>query len=201
MLLFCNYKTHTVAADDKGKKKKALGEGKRIMYTAHHPCWDAKNRDGLPAECEFDYSVIAAIIEDCAEEQKSLPEKKTPDFMDIPEGTPEQLEFNTQTDNTGKTEEKPPHTEPDKPVPKGSIFHVDERIPKALRDLMEEKLVSEEEIQHVVADRGYYPKSTPILNYDPDFISGVLVGAWPQVYGMIEKLRETYEIPFEDDKK
>lgn len=202
MLLFCNYKTHTVAADDKGKKKKALGEGKRIMYTAHHPCWDAKNRDGLPAECEFDYSVIAAIIEDSTEEQKSLPKMpKTPDFMDIPEGTPEQLEFNTQTDNTGKTEERPPHTEPDKPVPKGSIFHVDERIPRALRDLMEEKLVSEEEIQHVVADRGYYPKSTPILNYDPDFISGVLVGAWPQVYGMIEKLRETYEIPFEENKK
>ena len=202
MLLFCNYKTHTVAADDKGKKKKALGGGKRIMYTAHHPCWDAKNRDGLPAKCEFDYSVIAAIIEDRTEEQKSLPKMpKTPDFMDIPDGTPERLEFNTQTDNTGKTEEKPPHTEPDKPVPKGSIFHVDERIPKALRDLMEEKLVSEEEIQHVVADRGYYPKSTPILNYDPDFISGVLVGAWPQVYGMIEKLRETYEIPFEEDKK
>ena len=204
MLLFCNYKTHTVAADDKGKKKKALGEGKRIMYTAHHPCWDAKNRDGLPAECEFDYSVIAAIIEDRTEEQKqkSLPEEKTPDFMDIPEGTPEQMEFDTSPMQAAeKTEEKPPHTASDNPIPKDSVFHVDERIPKALRDLMEEKLVSEEEIQHVVADRGYYPKSTPILNYDPDFISGVLVGAWPQVYGMIEKLRETYEIPFEEDKK
>ena len=78
---------------------------------------------------------------------------------------------------------------------------MDERIPKALRDLMEEKLVSEEEIQAVVADRGYYPRSTPILNYDPDFVSGVLVGAWGQVYGMIEKLRESYEIPFDEDKK
>lgn len=211
MLLFCNYKTHTVAVDDKGKKHKAMG-GKRVMYTSHHPCWDAKNRYGLPEECEFDYGVISGIIErETSTDQTKTqepdhapvkPEKeKTPDFMDIPDGIPEQLEFNTQTDNTGKTEEKPPHTEPDKPVPKGSIFHVDERIPKALRDLMEEKLVSEEEIQHVVADRGYYPKSTPILNYDPDFISGVLVGAWPQVYGMIEKLRETYEIPFEKDKK
>ena len=66
---------------------------------------------------------------------------------------------------------------------------------------MEEKLVSEEEIQQVVADRGYYPKSTPILNYDPNFISGVLVGAWEQVYSMIEKLRDAYEIPFDEDKK
>lgn len=209
MLLFCNYKTHTVAVDDKGKKHKAMG-GKRVMYTAHHPCWDAKNRYGLPEECEFDYGVISGIIGSGKENEKQVPEvnppqtkteeKKTPVFMEIPDGTPEQMEFDTSP-SAGKTEEKPPHTEPEKPIPKGSAFHVDERIPKALRDLMEEKLVSEEEIQAVVADRGYYPRATPILNYDPDFVSGVLVGAWGQVYGMIEKLRESYEIPFDEDKK
>ena len=210
MLLFCNYKTHTVAVDDKGKKHKAMG-GKRVMYTSHHPCWDAKNRYGLPEECEFDYGVISGIIERGTstdqvktqepEKAPATPEKeKTPDFMDIPEGSQEQIEFDTSP-SADKTEEKPSHTEPEKPIPKSSAFHVDERIPKALRDLMEEKLVSEEEIQAVVADRGYYPRSTPILNYDPDFVSGVLVGAWGQVYGMIEKLRESYEIPFDEDKK
>lgn len=56
MLLFVNYKTYSVAVDDKGKKHKAQG-GKRIMYTSHHPCWDAKNRYGLPEECEFDYGI------------------------------------------------------------------------------------------------------------------------------------------------
>lgn len=81
---------------------------------------------------------------------------------------------------------------------KDSVFHVDERIPKALRDLMEGKLVSEDEIQTVVAGKGYYPQTTPIINYDPDFISGVLVGAWPQVFAMIQQLRENYEIPFEE---
>lgn len=212
MLLFCNYKTHTVAVDDKGKKHKAMG-GKRVMYTSHHPCWDAKNRYGLPEECEFDYGVISWIIESgmlndpvkVQEPEKTsvLPEKdKTPDFMNIPEGVPEQLAFDdTSSDKQEKAEEKPPHTEPDKPVPRSSAFHVRESIPKALRDLMEEKLVSEEEIQQVVADRGYYPRSTPITNYDPDFVSGVLVGAWGQVYGMIEKLRESYEIPFDENKK
>ena len=211
MLLFCNYKTHTVAVDDKGKKHKAMG-GKRVMYTSHHPCWDAKNRYGLPEECEFDYGVISRIVENgmlndpvkVQEPEKTsvLPEKdKTPDFMNIPEGVSEQMAFDTSPDKQEKAEEKPPHTEPDKPVPRSSAFHVRESIPKALRDLMEEKLVSEEEIQQVVADRGYYPRSTPITNYDPDFVSGVLVGAWGQVYGMIEKLRESYEIPFDEDKK
>ena len=212
MLLFCNYKTHTVAVDDKGKKHKAMG-GKRVMYTTHHPCWDAKNRYGLPDECEFDYNVISEIIEkgpsaDHTKTQAPVQhsaesdKKDTSDFMDIPEGSPEQMEFDTNSpEEQEKAEEKPPHTEPDKPVPRSSAFHVRESIPKALRDLMEEKLVSEEEIQQVVADRGYYPRSTPITNYDPDFVSGVLVGAWGQVYGMIEKLRESYEIPFDEDKK
>lgn len=210
MLLFCNYKTHTVAVDDKGKKHKAMG-GKRVMYTSHHPCWDAKNRYGLPEECEFDYGVISRIIENGminnpvnVQEPKTsaISDKdKTPDFMNIPEGVPEQMAFDTSPDKQEKTEEKPPHTEPDKSVPRSSAFHVRESIPKALRDLMEEKLVSEEEIQQVVADRGYYPRSTPITNYDPDFVSGVLVGAWGQVYGMIEKLRESYEIPFDENKK
>lgn len=204
MLLFANYKTYSVAVDDKGKKHKAQG-GKRVMYTTHHPCWDAKNRYGLSDECAFDYGVIAGILEEntggTPQRQEEKPAQPTQDdFMEIPEGAAEQMEFDTSP-SPGKPEGKPPHTGSDKPVPKDSVFHVDERIPKALRDLMEEKLVSEEEIQQVVADRGYYPRSTPILNYDPDFVSGVLVGAWGQVYGMIEKLRASYEIPFEEDKK
>lgn len=210
MLLFANYKTYSVAVDDKGKKHKAQG-GKRVMYTNHHPCWDAKNRYGLPDECEFNYSVIAGIIgnekvtdtgvrnvEKPAQEQHEQ-KTETPDFMKIPEESPEQMEFDTSSSDV-KVNENPPHTELDKPVPKSSeLFHVDERIPKALRDLMEEKLVSEEELQKVVAKQGYYPQSTPILNYDPDFILGVLVGAWPQVYQMIKELRESYEIPFDEN--
>ncbi len=210
MLLFANYKTYSVAVDDKGKKHKAQG-GKRVMYTNHHPCWDAKNRYGLPDECEFDYSAIAGIIgnekitdtgtrnvEKPVQEQHEQ-KTETPDFMKIPEESPEQMEFDTSSSDV-KVNENPPHTEPDKPVPKSSeLFRVDERIPKALRDLMEEKLVSEEELQKVVAKQGYYPQSTPILNYDPDFISGVLVGAWPQVYQMIKELRESYEIPFDEN--
>ena len=204
MLLFCNYKTYSVAVDDKGKKHKAQG-GKRVMYTSHHPCWDAKNRYGLPDECEFDYSVLAPIIEGSTKQPVPKTEQKqesfADSFMDIPENAPEQMEFNTSPSKEPVEEEKKPDEKPpqeSKPLPQNSAFKVSEKIPKALRDLMEEKLVSEEEIQKVVSQRGYYPEATPITNYDPKFISGVLVGAWPQVYGMIEKLRETYEIPFDN---
>ena len=32
------------------------------MYTTHHPCWDAKNRDDLPEELPLDYSAIAHLF-------------------------------------------------------------------------------------------------------------------------------------------
>lgn len=201
MLLFCNYKTYSIAVDDKGKKHKAQG-GKRVMYTCHHPCWDAKNRYGLPDECEFDYGVIAGIIEQTASEvQQQKPAPETPPAPKAPEPVTPSAEGKQMDLNDLKTEKQPKKEatpSQDASVPKGSVFHVDERLPKALRDLMEDKLVSEDEIQTVVAGKGYYPQTTPIINYDPDFISGVLVGAWPQVFAMIQQLRENYEIPFEE---
>lgn len=70
MLLFANYKTYVIE-DSKTKSKKASG-GKRVMYTSHHPCWDAKNRYGLEDCLPFDYSEIAKII---GEEQKAITSK------------------------------------------------------------------------------------------------------------------------------
>lgn len=60
MVLFANYKTYVIE-DDKTKSKKAQG-GKRVMYTSHHPCWDAKNRYGLPECIDFNYEEIAPIV-------------------------------------------------------------------------------------------------------------------------------------------
>lgn len=201
MLLFANYKTYSVAVDKQGKKHKAQG-GKRIMYTSHHPCWDAKNRYGLPESCEFDYGAIRHIVEgetgtqpESKKEEKvpvqktiekptKQEENKLPDFMKLPEAdADETLDF-----HTGKPQEQK------EAIPEA--FKLSESIPKALRDLMEVNLVSEEEIQTVVSNKGYFPKDTPIQNYPGEFISGVLVGAWKQVYSCIQELRKNYEIPF-----
>jgi hypothetical protein len=59
MVLFANYKT-VLVADENGKKK-AQG-GRRVLYTTHHPCWDAKNRHGLPDELELSYKPLAGVI-------------------------------------------------------------------------------------------------------------------------------------------
>lgn len=64
MVLFLNYKTFVVTTET--NVKKAQG-GKRVIYTSHHPCWDAKNRHGLPDEIELDFKNIAHLFKAGAE--------------------------------------------------------------------------------------------------------------------------------------
>ena len=72
-----------------------------------------------------------------------------------------------------------------------------DNLPRALKDLMIEHSVSEWDIQNAVASKGYYTSDTPVEKYDPGFIQGVLVGAWQQVYRMIQEIRDKMEIPFQ----
>lgn len=59
MLLFCNYKTFVVTTEN--NTKKAQG-GKRVMYTTHNPCWDAKNRFNLPDELDLSINTISHLF-------------------------------------------------------------------------------------------------------------------------------------------
>ena len=59
ILLFLNYKTFVVQTDTNTNKVQG---GKRVMYTSHHPCWDAKNRYGLPEMLDLDYKYIAHLF-------------------------------------------------------------------------------------------------------------------------------------------
>ena len=76
MVLFTNYKTILVA--DENGKKKAQG-GQRVMYTTHHPCWDAKNRHGLEDELPLDYKSIQAAIEPPEAEKPAITAPKPED--------------------------------------------------------------------------------------------------------------------------
>ena len=162
MLLFANYKTVAVATDDKGKKFKAQG-GKRVMYATHHPCWDAKNRHGLPDVMPFDYAQVAQLFAPAAVQPE--PANAEDAFKDMLDETPD----------------KPPAAA----VPEG--------VPAPLADLMRQNQVSEEEIRLAVSQRGYFPFDMPLGNYPEDFIKGVLIGAWEQVYNMILNNRD---LPF-----
>ena len=93
MLLFCNYQTFVVTSDN--DTKKAQG-GKRVIYTAHHPAWDAKTRIALPEVVDLDYSKIAFAFE---------PEKKTPPPAAEPEESPYE-QFRQVMAESGVTEDE-----------------------------------------------------------------------------------------------
>ena len=209
MVLFANYKTWSVAVDDKGKKRKAQG-GARVMYTSHNPCWDAKNRYDLPEEVPFDYSSIKHIIEPAAGSRQ--PDQKQPHACAQPE--------KPDTASSAPAQDKRPDRKPDtesavqetmkfeaqqeeKPDDgmENSLWMPDERIPKTLRDLMIENHVCEWDIQNVCEAKGYVPLGTPLYQYEtvnPGCIEGVLIGAWEQVYGAVREMKENEAVPFNE---
>ncbi|BBA22616.1 hypothetical protein MBVR141_1013 [Mycoplasmopsis bovirhinis] len=74
MLLFCNYKTFVVTTEN--NTKKAQG-GKRVMYTTHNPCWDAKNRFNLPDELDLSINSISHLFsEHGAKQSDTKPNEK-----------------------------------------------------------------------------------------------------------------------------
>lgn len=156
LLLFANYEVITLT-DTNSKRKTATG-GERVMYATHHPCWDAKNRHGLPDKLPFAWAAIAQIFEAApAVSEPAQPQKPVKE-----EPQPAKAAY-------GET-----------PI---------SELPAALAALMFEYNVTEAELQRVVADRGYFPADTPILNYGEDFINGKLVACWPQVFRLIEQKR------------
>lgn len=187
-LLFANYKILTVRSGEDKKTVKAQG-GRRTMYTAHHPCWDAKNRWGLPEEVEFDYSAIAPHI------YINGGAVSTTAPAPIPAPPP----VNTPAVPAAEPPEPDPAPAKAEPTPAPAdhqeqlTIDVNPNLPKALRDLMVQNQVTEDEIRLAVSQKGYYPEDTPIENYDPEFIRGVLVGAWNQVFAMIMSNRD---LPF-----
>lgn len=181
MVLFATYKTYVVASDDSGKKHKAQG-GARVMHTTHHPCWDAKNRHGLTPELPFEYEQIAHCLSGGSHATSQPPHT---------ESAPAARSVNAVADIVDTDFEEVVSAEDLKTM---ETAKPSPSVPKALLDLMAAEKVTEKEIQRAVAEKGYYPEDTAISNYDPQFIQGVLIGAWPQVLQMIKADRE---LPFQ----
>lgn len=187
MILFANYQTIVVKSKD--GKSKGQGGQKRVMYTTHTATWDAKNRDDLPDKLDFDYGQIAHLFTDSV-----ISKTETTQTKSVAEQTidPDPLPYNTGglDIRDGLDQEPPRITDPeDIPVQKSFNWDTPEYhgIPKALLDLMKANDVYEEDIRKVVAMRGYFPEDMPVNQYPKDFIDGVLIGAWDQVYEMIKK--------------
>lgn len=80
IVLFCNYKTNVIT-DTKTNSKKATG-GRRVMYSSHHPCWDAKNRYSLPEEMEMDFKPLEDLFKAEPKPKPKAAKKKVDEGLD-----------------------------------------------------------------------------------------------------------------------
>lgn len=162
LVLFATYETYIIKEQGKEKSNKGKAQGgARVMHTTHHPCWDAKNRHGLPDKLPLDFGQIAHLF---------ATQQATPTPAAAPDPEPE-IPFTMSDD-----------PEPVAPPPQQSTG-----IPPALQQLMDAAGVTEEQISNAVAARGYYPAGMKIKDYHPDFVQGCLIGAWDSVLDMIKK--------------
>lgn len=189
------------------------------MYSSHHPCWDAKNRFNLPEECDMSYEVIRPIIERTTpdwierKDSQTVMQENSPKKEEIPvteakeplvkPGETHQMDMidlvheKETTDTLVETPQAKSDVPEISPGDQVSKYLSDPaRIPKALRDLMEQNNVSEWNIQDAVFSKGYYPENTLIQDMDPTFVEGCLIGAWDQVYEIIKTIRENNAVPF-----
>ena len=161
MLLFANYKSIVLTSND-GKKGKAQGQGKRVIYTTHHSCWDAKNRHGLPDELPLDYGQIAHCIPGLTAGQTSPPAEagpsETPNSAPAPQPAPDPL--------------RPPWS-PD--------------LPGTLRQLMEQSRVTEEEVRGVIQSVGHFTGDTPwTVLQERGYVDGYIIPQWDYFVTTIE---------------
>ncbi|MCT3113128.1 ATP-binding protein [Lactococcus lactis] len=170
MVLFANFET-TIITDSKTKSKKAVG-GNRVIYTTHHPAWDAKNRHNLPDKLPLEFGAIAHVFQ-----TQVAPPVQTQTQPPVEQPQQEQVTAATtvetpQENNFGR--------EPN---------IIDPAIPKELAQLMSVNEVTEEEIRRLVAEKGFRPYEMPVKDYPDDLIQGGLVAQWDKIFTEIKAKR------------
>lgn len=211
MVLFANYKTFVINVDGQGVQKgknKAQG-GKRVMYTSHHSCWDAKNRYDLPEELPFEYEAVQAVIENQGTEPKhprqtavlceTAAAEDPTSFPSAPSSQKPEAEAKRTASVASKQEPVGEEKQMELDLKAGSCIEPDPRIKKSLRDLMIANSICEWDIQNVCEAKGYVPSGTPVRDYDevnPGIVDGLLVASWDQVYSAIQEMKEKDALVF-----
>ena len=206
-LLFANYKTIVVNVDNKGaaKGKNKVQGGKRVMYTAHNACYDAKNRFGLPEEMDFGYDGIREVIEGAGTTPRTSTATPHPSATPTPspqgegkgngKGNGDGLDGSAQTarepTETAQEAAGAPQTPlesaatnspPDGQTPPGAASAADAGpeyagLPAPVARMMHEAQVMPDEVRHVIAQKGIYPANTPwsTICENEQFVKGWLM--------------------------
>lgn len=169
LVLFLNYKT--IVVDHDGKKK-AEG-GRRVMYTSHHACWDAKNRFGMAEELPMEFAKLSPIFSiSPATVPVAPPPPKPSDKADNPDLMPVA---------PATVPASAPASAP--AVDAAPVTDKDVRVLQ-LRELMKSGGVTLQELQAELARKGVVPVTTHPKEYNMETLNRI-IGNWSKVLNNI----------------
>lgn len=165
LLLFADYKTILIDANDGfGSKKKAKG-GRRVMYTTHTPFADAKNRFGLDEVLPFEYKQIAKVV----------PEKKIIMKEEAPETATPKSEKPKKQAKTSSKEKEPTADE----------------LAAKLISMAKEVDIPPEDIMKAIGKMGDFKSDTPINEYGEEYLKS-LINQWESFKAYIQQEIQGY---------
>ena len=160
LTLFVKYDTFTV---EENGKTKIRGGDKRVMYSSFHPCWDAKNRYGLPEKMDFRFENIAKIF-------AANPEPETP-----PPATAECVKSDLACGHKYPREDAlPPDDAPPAQTPPPPIDPEQESLLKSVEDLLKTSGIGFGELAAEIERKGVMPAGTPIRNYGKPLLTRII---------------------------
>lgn len=196
MVLFCDYKTYVTVGKD--GKAKASG-GSRVIRTTHNPCWDAKNRFGLPDELPMRLGELppelAAVVPDMRAEAGTAAKAARPQPAAAPAPAPEETQAQDEhmasierdMARLSLTPAKAVEVDPRDSYPAGF---------RALVDLMRRDGVLDYELRRVVGRSGNFPETCAVSDYEQGFVD-YLVSQWPTMLRRVEEERAKDPTPIE----
>lgn len=188
MVLFANYKTMVITTGEgKNTKAKAQGQGKRVIYTTHHSCWDAKNRHGLPDEISMDYGQIAHCIP--ALYNAEIPASDAPQSVTEPPASAQPLPDHDKPISASPTQAETP------PGVKDGYIYAGSEVPAPLARLMVHDQIIEEEVRTMIGKVGHFASDTPwkVLQ-EKGYIDGYVIPNWGYFKEQIEA--DPHRLPF-----
>lgn len=172
MVLFLNYEVIVVETDG---KTKAQG-GRRVCFTTHHACWDAKNRYDLPEKIRLPENGKLP-----AELAKVLSDLEAPATI-----APAAPAVQTQ-------QQQPQPAAPAVPAPAATPAPAEQKMPaeKArmlvqLADLMNMSDITLEALDRYLSKKGVVPAGTNPRNYNESTLQRIING-WQAVSSNVKK--------------
>ena len=166
-------KHSVLVTENEDGKIKAHSNGKRMMYTTFNPCWDAKNRFGLPEELPFEFSKITHIFRGV----ETLPAAP----QEAPQNTPESL--------APATPPEPPSS-PAEAAETPPVSAEQLNLLSQVESLMKIDGIGYGELTKVVEAKGIVPAETPLKNYNVQTLQRIIKG-WAAIRNNVNIMRGT----------